>query len=64
MEKEYLPEILPCPCGKKPTIATMLPDGRTRYVYRIICDCGNSPLQWSVSKSSAIRLWNALVTSK
>ena len=64
MDKEYLPQILPCPCGKVPEIASMRPEGRHRDVFRIVCDCGNSPPQWSVSKSSAIRRWNSLVTSK
>ena len=59
---EYLPQILPCPCGKLPGIVGMRPEGRARDVYRVICSCGNSPMQWSVSKPSAIRLWNSLVT--
>ena len=63
MEKEYLPRILPCICGKTPQIAAQRPEGRPQDVYRLVCDCGNCPLQWSVSKSSAIRLWNSLISA-
>ena len=63
MDNEYLPPILPCACGRSPKITTLRPEGRPRDVYRLVCDCGNCPLQWSVSKSSAIRLWNSFVSA-
>ena len=37
----------------------MRPLGRQRDVYRLECECGNGPTQWSVSEGAAIRLWNA-----
>ena len=62
--KEYLPPLKPCTkCGKMPQRETSRPDGRTNDIYRYTCECGNCPLQWSVSDSAAIRLWNAYVAT-
>ena len=62
--KEYLPPLRPCiKCGKMPQRETSRPDGRTHDIYRYACECGNCPLQWSVSESAAIRLWNAYVAN-
>lgn len=62
MEKENsLIVIRPCiKCGKlSTTINTSRPLGRTRDLYRVICECGNGPLRWSLSVPAAIRLWNS-----
>ena len=62
MEKENSPiGIRPCiKCGKlSTTIETSRPLGRTRDLYRVVCECGNGPLRWSLSVSAAIRLWNS-----
>lgn len=62
MENEQsLITIRPCiKCDKTPTnIETSRPIGRTRDLYRVVCECGNGPLRWSVSVPSAIRLWNS-----
>ena len=60
MNKE-LPLIRPCGrCSKTPAeIESSRPEGRKRDIYRVTCECGNGPLQWSVGEAAAIRLWNA-----
>jgi Permeases of the drug/metabolite transporter (DMT) superfamily len=64
MNKENLPVIHPCiKCGQTPKLETSRPEGRTHDIYRLACACGNFPLQWSVSESAAIRLWNSYVAS-
>lgn len=64
MNKENLPIIHPCiKCGKQPKVETSRPEGRINDIYRLVCECGNCPLQWSVSESAAIRLWNSYVAS-
>ena len=62
--KKYLPLMRPCSkCGKIPQREASRPEGRTHDIYRYVCECGNCPLQWSVSESAAIRLWNAYVAT-
>ena len=64
MNKENLPVIHPCiKCGKAPKVEVSRPEGRINDIYRLVCECGNCPLQWSVSESAAIRLWNSYVAS-
>lgn len=64
MNKDNLPVIRPCiKCGNYPKLQTSRPEGRTHDIFRLYCDCGNCPLQWSVSESAAIRLWNSYVAS-
>ena len=64
MNKENLPVIHPCiKCGKAPKVEVSRPEGRVNDIYRLVCECGNCPLQWSVSESAAIRLWNSYVAS-
>ena len=59
------PHIRPCSkCGKSMArVEASRPLGRQRDIYRVVCECGNAPLQWSVSEHAAIRLWNAFVAS-
>ena len=62
--KEYLPPLKLCiKCGKTPQLEASRPEGRTQDIYKYASECGNCPLQWSVSKSAAIRLWNAYVAT-
>ena len=64
MCNKELPRIRPCSkCKKVPaTIGTSRPEGRLQDLYRVVCECGNGPAQWSVSESAAIRLWNTYST--
>ncbi|MCR5563334.1 MAG: serine acetyltransferase [Desulfovibrio sp.] len=60
-----IPEILPCPeCGQLPQIQSETPEGRLQPVFRVSCQCGKGPLQWSVTEAAAIRLWNRTIGEK
>lgn len=52
--------IQPClVCGKTDiTLESMRPEGRINDVWRVVCSCGQTTKQWSVSKGAAIRAWN------
>ncbi|MTJ92727.1 MAG: serine acetyltransferase [Desulfovibrio sp.] len=64
MNEDKFPTIRPCiKCGRTPQVETARPEGRTKDIYRIKCECGDYPQQWSVSISAAIRLWNGYVAS-
>ena len=66
MGETELPEILPCSScgGTEQRIESFRPEGRTVDVWRVVCSCGSSPAQWSVSKPAAIRLWNRYMTGQ
>lgn len=52
--------IRPClVCGGKDAhLESMLPPGRRQEVWRVVCACGQTLQQWSVSQGAAIRAWN------
>lgn len=52
--------IQPClVCGGTDTrLESMRPEGRMNDVWRVVCACGQTSKQWSVSKGAAIRAWN------
>jgi len=58
--KKEISALRPCAkCKKVPTaIESIRYEGRQRDNYRIVCECGNGPLQWSINESAAVRLWN------
>ncbi len=60
MSKPELPNILPCAIcgGSKQELESSRPEGRQKDIWRVVCKCGHAPLRWSISVSSAIRLWN------
>ncbi len=66
MNEAELPLILPCSScgGAEQRIESFRPEGRTVDVWRVVCACGSSPAQWSVSKPAAIRLWNRHMTGQ
>ena len=39
-------------------LESMLPPGRRQEVWRVVCACGQTSQQWSVSQGAAIRAWN------
>jgi hypothetical protein len=60
-----MPDVLPCAsCGKIPmAIESSRPEGRTKDIFRVTCDCGCASLSmWSVSKGAAVRHWNYYMT--
>lgn len=52
--------IRPClVCGEANAhLESMLPPGRRSEVWRLVCSCGQTSQQWSVSQGAAIRAWN------
>ena len=52
--------IRPClSCGCTTAhLESMLPPGRLQKVWRVVCSCGQTSQQWSVSQGAAIRSWN------
>lgn len=52
--------IKPClSCGGVDiSLESMRPDGRLSDVWRVVCACGQTSKQWSVSQGAAIRAWN------
>ncbi|MSS27314.1 hypothetical protein FYJ44_04465 [Desulfovibrio sp. PG-178-WT-4] len=52
--------IRPClACGgTNAHLESMLPPGRRQEVWRVVCACGQTSQQWSVSQGAAIRAWN------
>ena len=52
--------IRPClACGGTNVhLESMLPPGRKQEVWRVVCSCGQTSQQWSVSQGAAIRAWN------
>ncbi len=52
--------IRPClACGGTNVhMESMLPLGRRQEVWRVVCSCGQTSQQWSVSHGAAIRAWN------
>ncbi|MBO4313861.1 MAG: serine acetyltransferase [Desulfovibrio sp.] len=54
-----MPDAKPCDvCGKTPQMQSDTPEGRTKAVWRMACECGRAPIQWSVTPEAAVRLWN------
>lgn len=60
MSNNDLSQAKPCfKCEKLPSkIEVARPEGRQQDIYRVVCECGNGPAQWSVSEAAAVRLWN------
>lgn len=52
--------IRPClACGSNNArLESMHAPGRMHEVWRVICPCGETSQQWSVSQGAAIRAWN------
>ena len=52
--------IRPClACGgTNAHLDSLLPPGRRQAVWRVVCACGQTSQQWSVSQGAAIRAWN------
>lgn len=52
--------IRPClACGGTDAhLEAMLPPGRRHEVWRVVCVCGQTLQQWSVTQGAAIRAWN------
>lgn len=52
--------IRPClACGGVDVhLESMRPPGRRDDVWRVVCSCGQTSQQWSVSQGAAIRAWN------
>lgn len=52
--------IRPClACGGTDAhLESMLPPGRRQEVWRVVCACGQTLQQWSVTQGAAIRAWN------
>ena len=52
--------IRPClACGGTNVhMESMLPLGRKEGVWRVVCSCGQTSQQWSVTQGAAIRAWN------
>jgi hypothetical protein len=57
--------IRPClACGcTSAHLESMLPPGRKQEVWRVVCSCGQTSQQWSVSQGAAIRAWNRNLAS-
>lgn len=46
-------------CGKtQVTFESKRPEGRLNDVWRVVCSCGQTSRQWSVSQGAAARAWN------
>lgn len=60
MAEPELQPISPCvTCGgSSQHLESSRPEGRTKDIWRVVCECGRGPLQWSLSQPAAIRLWN------
>ena len=58
--------IRPClACGGTNVhLESMLPPGRKQEVWRVVCSCGQTSQQWSVSQGAAIRAWNRNLASE
>lgn len=58
--------IKPClACGGTDThLESMLPPGRRQEVWRVVCSCGQTLQQWSVTQGAAIRAWNRNLASE
>ena len=58
--------IRPClACGGTTVqMESMLPLGRKDGVWRVVCSCGQTSQQWSVSQGAAIRAWNRNLAEK
>ncbi|MBD5553407.1 MAG: hypothetical protein HDQ44_03620 [Desulfovibrio sp.] len=58
--------IKPClACGGTDThLESMLPPGRRQEVWRVVCACGQTLQQWSVTRGAAIRAWNRNLASE
>ena len=58
--------IRPClACGGTNVhLESMLPPGRMQEVWRVVCSCGQTSQQWSVSQGAAIRAWNRNLASE
>lgn len=52
--------IRPClACGGTDAhLESYLPPGRRKEVWRVVCACGQTLQQWSVTQGAAIRAWN------
>lgn len=52
--------IQPClSCGSTDVhFECIRPEGRTQDFWRVVCSCGQTSQQWSLSKGAAIRAWN------
>ena len=52
--------IRPClACGATNAhLESQLPLGHQQEVWRVVCVCGQTSQQWSVSQGAAIRAWN------
>ncbi|WP_241160216.1 Lar family restriction alleviation protein [Desulfovibrio sp. ZJ369] len=44
--------------GANVHLESLLPPGRRQEVWRVVCACGQTSQQWSVSQGAAIRAWN------
>ena len=49
--------------GTNVYLESMLPPGRRQEVWRVVCSCGQTSQQWSVSQGAAIRAWNRNLAS-
>ena len=49
--------------GTNVFLESMLPPGRRQEVWRVVCSCGQTSQQWSVSQGAAIRAWNRNLAS-
>ena len=58
--------IRPClACGGTNVhLESMLPPDRKQEVWRVVCSCGQTSQQWSVSQGAAIRAWNRNLASE
>lgn len=58
--------IKPClACGGTDAhLESMLPPGRRQEVWRVVCACGQTLQQWSVTQGAAIRAWNRNLASE
>jgi len=60
MKKQSAYILQPCLiCGKTDTtFESKRPEGRLNDVWRVMCSCGQTSRQWSVSQGAAARAWN------
>lgn len=60
MQNQIIYAFQPCLiCGKtKVTFESKRPEGRLNDVWRVVCSCGQTSRQWSVSQGAAARAWN------
>ena len=47
-----------CDCGRMPMSEVHRPIGRVYDLHRIACECGLAAPRWSMSPTSAIKIWN------